>query len=56
MNRNTSTAHTGTERAAGQKPSWSRPAMEIIRLNAAAGSKAGPLCDKHGSLSQGTRC
>ena len=34
-----------------QKKSWSAPAIQIIQLNVAEGAQAGPLCDKHGSLS-----
>lgn len=35
---------------------WTRPTITIIRLNEATGAVAGPLCDKHGSLSRGTNC
>lgn len=38
------------------KPVWTSPAITIIPLRAAAGAVAGPLCDKHGSLSRGTNC
>jgi hypothetical protein len=33
------------------KKVWSAPRIQILDINAAEGASAGPLCDKHGSLS-----
>jgi hypothetical protein len=33
------------------RKSWTAPAIHVLDLHAAQGATAGPLCDKHGSLS-----
>jgi hypothetical protein len=33
------------------KKIWTTPQIHVLDINAAAGATAGPLCDKHGSLS-----
>jgi hypothetical protein len=33
------------------KKPWIAPRIHVLDMNAAEGSTAGPLCDKHGSLS-----
>ena len=38
------------------KPVWTPVSIATIQLRAALGATAGPLCDKHGSLSRGTGC
>ena len=36
------------------KKPWIAPRIHVLDMNAAEGAAAGPLCDKHGSLSAGT--
>jgi len=36
------------------KKPWNAPRIQILDINAAEGATAGPLCDKHGSLSAST--
>ncbi len=37
-----------------QKQSWTAPVIQMLSIHAAEGANAGPLCDKHGSLSAQT--
>lgn len=36
------------------KELWTTPKIQIVELSQAQGAQAGPLCDKHGSLSSST--
>jgi hypothetical protein len=36
---------------ATMKKIWISPAIQVLDINQALGATAGPLCDKHGSLS-----
>src|SRR5579871_5944728 len=38
------------------KKTWSTPTLIVLSIRSAQGSTAGPLCDKHGSLSYGSGC
>jgi hypothetical protein len=37
--------------AGNAKKPWIAPRIHVLDMNAAEGAVAGPLCDKHGSLS-----
>jgi hypothetical protein len=49
-------SYTNETKSDRQKQSWIRPQLEMVDVAAAEGSLAGPLCDKHGSVSQGSNC
>ncbi len=40
-----------TQQAGPTKMFWAAPTVQILDLYRAEGATAGPLCDKHGSLS-----